>query len=272
MTDGWLPDDEDALDIEALPAMPIFKPARPAGGSSLNLTDITSTSDDGPKTAVTPDDAPRYSFGGGSTGEVTDSASQYRNKGKAKTYPKKTFKKKAIRDFDENPVRDDERPRLVKSAEGTVLWHLARRDMTVKQMRDKLKNKAMYPQDIIDAIIQKALDNNWLNDERYAENFTRSKQEYSKLGKRAIKMELMKKGIDSETASEAIVDIDSESEREQAMELVLKQLPKTQNLDKQKRINRILGMLARKGYPSDIAYSVIREAMDAEIIDDDLNI
>jgi len=267
MEENWLPDDSDALDIESLP-----KPAtaRKPVSSTLDLTSITETVGESGR-AVSVDDAPRYSFGGGSTGEVTDSSSQYRNT-KKKSYPKKTFKKKVIRDFDENPLTEDELPRLIKSAEGTVLWHLARRDMTVKQMRDKLKNKGMYTQEIMDAIIQKAIDNNWLNDERYAENFTRSKKEYAKLGKRAIKMELIKKGIDSETANEALQDIDSDDEREQAMELVLKQLPRTQNLEKQKRINRLLGMLARKGYPSDIAYSVIREALDAEIIDEDLTV
>lgn len=267
MEDSWLPDEDDAVDLNSLPKPPTpKKPNNTASTSHLNLTTI-SGEDNQPSASV--DDAPRYSFGSAPTGNITggvdDAPRVYKSK---KSYSKKTYKKKVERNWDDNPATDEELPRLMKSAEGTVLWHLARREMTVKMLRDKLKAKNKYPQHIIDAILQKCIDNNWVNDERYAESFTRSKKEYNKLGKNAIKRELILKGVDSETAAAAVADIDNETEREAAMQLVLKQLPKTQNLEKQKRINRLLGMLARKGYPSDIAFSVIREALDAEIVED----
>ena len=269
--EDWLPDESEAVDLDNLP-----KPAAPRRKTEetapvfdgLSLTPITGSEKE--RSVDVNEDAPKYSFGNGSTGFVTggvdDAPKNY--KGKKKEYPKRQYKAKPKRDWEEKPATDEERPRLLKSAEGTVLWHLARREMTVKMLRDKLNAKGKYPKDIIDEMLQKCIDNNWVNDTRYAESFTRSKKEYSKLGKNAIKRELMLKGVDSETAAEAVSDIDSESEREAAMELVLKQLPKTVNLEKQKRINRILGMLARKGYPSDIAFSVIREALDAEIIEE----
>jgi regulatory protein len=268
--DSWLPDEDDAVDLSALPKPAAFKP-KPAAevevSTGLSLTPITGE-DNQPSVSV--DDAPKYSFGGSSTGIITGGVDDAPKNYKKKKFPeRKPYKKKIERDWEEKPATDDELPRLMKSAEGTVLWHLARREMTVKMLRDKLKAKNKYPNHVIEAMLQKCIDNNWVNDERYAESFTRSKKEYSKLGKNAIKRELMLKGVDSETAAAAVADIDNETEREAAMQLVLKQLPKTQNLEKQKRVNRLLGMLARKGYPSDIAFSVIREALDAEIIEED---
>jgi regulatory protein len=272
--EDWLPDEADAVDLAAIPKP--YAPRRKVEpvtdvqvSDGLSLTPMTYESNE-PSVDVN-ENAPRYSFGNASTGVVTGGVDDAPKNYKKKNFPdkRKTYKPKAVRDWEERPASDDEMPRLMKSAEGTVLWHLARREMTVKMLRDKLKAKNKYPQHVIDAMLQKCIDNNWVNDERYAESFTRSKLEYNKLGKNAIKRELIMKGVDAETAAEAVADIDSETEREQAMELVLKQLPKTVNLEKQKRVNRILGMLARKGYPSDIAFSVIREAIDAEIIDEE---
>lgn len=271
--EDWLPDEADAVDLTAIPKPPApRRKVEPVIDSPVNdglsLTPITGA--DKERSVDVNEDAPKYSFGNSSTGFITGGVDEA-PKNYKKKFPekRKTYKPKSTRDWEEKPATDDELPRLMKSAEGTVLWHLARREMTVKMLRDKLKAKNKYPQHVIDAMLQKCIDNNWVNDERYAESFTRSKLEYGKLGKNAIKRELMLKGVDAETAAEAVADIDRDSEREAAMELVMKQLPKTQNLEKQKRVNRILGMLARKGYPSDIAYSVIREAIDSEIIDEE---
>jgi regulatory protein len=269
--EDWLPDESDAVDLSSTPkpAAPRRKSADAPVFDGISLTPITGSERE--RSVDVNEDAPKYSFGKASTGFVTggvdDEPKVY--KGKKKEFKPRQYKAKPKRDWEEKPAEADERPRLLKSAEGTAVWHLARREMTVKMVKDKLLAKGKYPKDIIEEILQKCIDNNWVNDERFAENFTRSKQEYNKLGKNAIKRELMLKGIDSETAAEAVSDIDSESERDAAMELVMNQLPKTVNLEKQKRINRILGMLARKGYPSDIAFSVIREALDAEIIDEE---
>lgn len=258
----WMPDEADSVDIESLPLASNFKARKPAeenmyepkaGTFSLGLSDGSNRNDD----EVSNANKPNYG----------------NNKfGKTKYPQKKVYKKPEPRDFDENPVDEEERTRLLKRAEMTAVWHLARRDMTEKQVKEKLVKKGIFPPDVIQEMINKCIENNWLNDERYAENFTRSKQEYQKLGKNAIRMELIKKGIDSETASDAVSQINTEEERERAVALVQSKLYSTRNLDKQKRINRLLGLLARKGYSANIAYDVIREVLDAEIIDDDLTI
>ena len=276
--DSWLPDEADAVDLDSIPlATPSYKKVAPATPeydsygtdepARKNSYSKGKTSYSKKPSFVTPDDAPRYSFGGASSSDSNDSQKKYPEK----KYPaRKQWKKPEPRDFEENPVDAEERVKLLKRAEMTAVWHLARRDMTYKQVEDKLKNKGVFPPDVIQEMMDKCVTQRWVDDERYAENFVRSRSEDRKLGKNAIRMELIKKGVDRELIDNALEDVDRDSEYQHALELVEKQLPRTQNLEKQKRVARLLGMLARKGYPSDIAYAVIREAMDAEIIDDDL--
>ena len=283
--DSWLPDEADAIDLESLPApKPNYRKSAvqddstsssydsygsdaPTGGFKANSKFAKSYSNK-PKYA-TPDDTPRYSFGS-STG--SSSNDEGKKKYPEKKYPqKKQWKKPEPRDFDENPVDEEERVRLLKRAEMTAVWHLARRDMTYKQVEEKLKKKGVFPPDVIQEMMDKCVAQRWVDDERYAESFVRSRSEDRKLGKNAIRMELIKKGVDRDLIDNALEEVNTDDEYQHALELVEKQLPRTQNLEKQKRVARLLGLLARKGYSSSVAYAVIREAIDAEIIDDDLS-
>lgn len=259
--DSWLPDEADAVNIDEIPLKTPYSNSsrKPSDynmyepkttGFSLGLSDGSNRNDD----EVLNQNKPNYKN------------SKY---GKPKTYQKKQYKKPEPRDFDVNPVDAEERARLLKRAEMTAVWHLARQDMTYKQVEDKLKKKQVFPPDVIQEMMDKCVSQRWIDDERYAENFVQSRSQNRKLGKNAIRMELLKKGVDRETIDNALTTVDREDEYENALELVQKQLPRTANMDKQKRTARLLGMLARKGYPSDIAYAVIREAIDAEIVDDE---
>lgn len=265
VNDSWLPDEDDAIDLDNLPApKPTY--SKPAHNGASEKDIFSSKPGYKKKPAyVTPEDTPKYSFG-----NATSSNNEER-KYPEKKYPKRRqYKKVEPRDFDENPVDEEERVKLLKRAEMTAVWHLARRDMTYKQVEEKLKKKGVFPPDVIQEMMDKCVSQRWVDDERYAENFVRSRSEDRKLGKNAIRMELIKKGVDRDIIANALEDVNHDDEYQNALELVEKQLPRTQNLDKQKRVARLLGMLARKGYPSDIAYAVIREAIDAEIIDEDL--
>lgn len=249
--DSWLPDESDAVDLDNLPTKSNSR--KPANSNFYE-----------PSTKG-------FSLGV-PTRRTDDTEEPKPNKYNNKKYPQKRrqYKKVEPRDFDLNPVDDEERIKLLKRAEMTAVWHLARRDMTYKQVEEKLKKKGVFPPDVIQEMMDKCVTQRWVDDERYAENFVRSRSEDRKLGKNAIRMELIKKGVDRDIIDNALQDVNRDDEYQHALELVEKQLPRTANLDKQKRTARLLGMLARKGYPSDIAYAVIREAIDNEIIDDDV--
>ncbi|NED89123.1 recombination regulator RecX, partial [Streptomyces sp. SID11233] len=47
-------------------------------------------------------------------------------------------------------------------------------------------------------------------------------------------------------------------------ELVDRKLRATRGLDRDKRLRRLAGMLARKGYPEGLALRVVRQALESE--------
>ena len=78
---------------------------------------------------------------------------------------------------------------------------------------------------------------------------------------RALARELRTKGVDDETAR-ATLDRDRPRGRARpGRALVAKKLRSMHGLDATVQTRRLAGMLARKGYPSSVAFAVIREAL-----------
>jgi regulatory protein len=73
--------------------------------------------------------------------------------------------------------------------------------------------------------------------------------------------------VADETVKEAVSALDSEQEEHRAAELVARKLAATGSMDPEKRLRRLVGMLARKGYPPGLAFRVVKEALGAEIED-----
>ena len=81
------------------------------------------------------------------------------------------------------------------------------------------------------------------------------------LASRAVAAKLRGRGIDAEDVEAAVASIDRASEYDQARRLVAKRLPALRGLEPQVQARRLVGLLARKGYPSGLAYEVVRAAL-----------
>ncbi|WP_028862814.1 regulatory protein RecX [Psychromonas aquimarina] len=75
----------------------------------------------------------------------------------------------------------------------SAFWHLGRRDHSEKELREKISRKTDNQQ-WIETVISECLDNNYLNDARFIENFIRSAQNRG-FGLNRIKRDLQNKGI-----------------------------------------------------------------------------
>ena len=81
------------------------------------------------------------------------------------------------------------------------------------------------------------------------------------LARRALQQELRRKGVADDVAREALDEIDPADEEETARALVRKKLRAMQGLDPDKAIRRLVGALARKGYPPGLAFSVVKDEL-----------
>ncbi|OHT88055.1 recombinase RecX [Mycobacteroides saopaulense] len=104
-----------------------------------------------------------------------------------------------------------------------------------------------------------------INDADFATQWVRSRHTYSGKGKRALAAELRTKGVSAENAAAALAQIDADSERSRAEELVAKKL-RTENLDDGgvRAARRLVAMLARRGYGQSLAYDVVKIALASE--------
>ena len=88
-----------------------------------------------------------------------------------------------------------------KRAKKRALHLLEQMDRTEQQLREKLL-ASEYPQECVDDAIAYVKSFHYLDDQRYAETFTRYKKE--KLSRQQIKQKLMMKGVSRDIISEAV--------------------------------------------------------------------
>ncbi|WP_025779748.1 regulatory protein RecX [Brevibacterium sp. VCM10] len=143
-------------------------------------------------------------------------------------------------------------------AKKTAMNMLAMRDHSSDELRKKLLRRDLMPE-AIDVLIEKLQNSRLLNDEEFAHRFARAQRENRKLSRSVLKRELSKKGISPELAADAVADIDGEEEL--AREVAEKKAASTRRLDYAVRERRILGMLARRGFPSAICIKVTRDVL-----------
>ena len=103
-----------------------------------------------------------------------------------------------------------------------------------------------------------------INDSAFADAWVESRHHGRGLARRALAQELRTKGVDSTLIDAAVSQLDSEQEEATARELVARKLRSTRGLDREKRLRRLAGMLARKGYSEGMALRVVRQALEEE--------
>jgi regulatory protein len=138
---------------------------------------------------------------------------------------------------------------------------LAVRPRSQDELRQTLRRKG-FDDETSEPLLGKLVKAGLVDDAAFAEEWVRARHTYKGLARSALVMELKRKGVDSEIAAQAASEVDKESEEQRARELVRKKLRSLGgNIDEQTAIRRLLGMLARKGYPQGLSYSVIREEL-----------
>ncbi|MFE4056752.1 recombination regulator RecX [Streptomyces sp. NPDC059096] len=134
---------------------------------------------------------------------------------------------------------------------------------TRKQLADALEKREI-PQDIAEEVLSRFEDVGLINDAAFADAWVESRHHGRGLARRTLARELRTKGVESALIDEAVGQLDSEREEETARELVARKLRATRGLERDRRVRRLAGMLARKGYPEGMALRVVKRALEEE--------
>ncbi len=149
-----------------------------------------------------------------------------------------------------------------------LLDQLTGRARTRSELAKKLSAKGV-PDDVGSRLLDRFEEVGLVDDAGFAREWVEQRQSGRGLARRALAQELRRKGIDDEVAREALDDIDPEDEVEAARMLVRAKLRSVRSLERDKAVRRLVGMLARKGHSSPVAFRVVREelAVDLEDLD-----
>ncbi|WP_238343047.1 regulatory protein RecX [Nocardioides cynanchi] len=136
-----------------------------------------------------------------------------------------------------------------------------------QELRDKLAKRDV-PDELAERLLDRFGEVGLVDDEAFARAWVESRQRSRGLARRALAQELRRKGIDDETARTALDELDPDLETRAAHELVRKKARSMRNLDTAVATRRLVGMLARKGYPPGLAYRIVRDELGS-VTDDD---
>ncbi|NYG57346.1 regulatory protein [Nocardioides daedukensis] len=191
---------------------------------------------------------------GGAWGEGGRSGNRRRGSGRTQEPPE---------DRDLGPEPDHE-----AVARKILLDQLTGQARSRAELATKLAKKDV-PEDIATTLLDRFEEVGLIDDEAFARAWIASRQPGKGLARRALAQELRRKGIDDEVARDALDEIDPDDEESAARLLVRKKLRTMRALEPNVATRRLVGMLARKGYPPGLAFRVVREELNADPDDPD---
>ena len=150
-----------------------------------------------------------------------------------------------------------------------LLDQLTGRARTRSELADKLAGRNV-PDEVAVRLLDRFEEVGLIDDAGFAREWVEQRQSGRGLARRALAQELRRKGIDDELAREVLDEVDPDDEVEAARMLVRAKLRSMRNLDRDKAVRRLVGMLARKGHSSGVAYRVVKEELDIDLQDPDL--
>lgn len=146
-------------------------------------------------------------------------------------------------------------------AKAIVLRQLSMAPRSRAQLEKKLRQRGC-DDEVAARVLDRMTEVGLIDDEAYAQMLVRSRQSGKGLARRALAHELRRQGIDQEVAEVALAHVAAGDERVKAEQLVTKKLRTMRGLAPDVQARRLAGMLARKGYPGELSWRVIRDAID----------
>lgn len=127
-----------------------------------------------------------------------------------------------------------------------------------KEVRSKLREMRMIPE-AIDHILAHLIQNNYLNEERFAQHFARGKFRIKNWGRNRILSELKQRDISPYTIKKALKVIEEEEYLEVFNELAGKRWQQLTDNNLQKKKRKLMDYLLYRGWESTLIYAKVEE-------------
>ncbi|PXW33607.1 UNVERIFIED_CONTAM: regulatory protein [Williamsia faeni] len=163
-------------------------------------------------------------------------------------------------------------PRSLASGTGASAYDAALRLLGVRarsraELRGRLKDKDFPPFEI-DSVMERLDRAGLLDDADFAEQWVRSRHLHSGKGRTALRHELRQKGVVDRVIEQAIGQVDDDTERERAADLLRRKTSRLGAEDvsdresRDKHTRRLVAMLARRGYAPSLAFELVKTRLN----------
>ncbi len=158
------------------------------------------------------------------------------------------------------PPGSDEARDPAELAREICLRQLAVRPRTRAELATALARRGIAPEVAV-SVLDRYDEVGIIDDAAFARAWVSSRHHGRGLATRALANELRQRGVDKELADAALDELDPETEVATARDLVDRKLRGAGNAAPDALFRRMVGMLARKGYPPGLAIRVVKEAL-----------
>jgi regulatory protein len=148
-----------------------------------------------------------------------------------------------------------------ESAARTICLRLLDRRARTRAELTTALTKRGIPDDAAQRVLDRFAEVGLVDDGALADGYALAQHRERGLAGRAVAAKLRQRGIADDTVREALAQIDHDSEREMARRLVERKLRSLAGVEPHAAARRLVGMLARKGYPPGLAYDVVRASL-----------
>lgn len=149
----------------------------------------------------------------------------------------------------------------VKEATIKLMQYCAYRDRSHKEVEEKLREMRMIPAAQEQIIIQ-LMQEDFLNEERFARSFVRGKFRIKKWGRIKIKLELKSREISTPIIKLALTEIEEKDYTKTLYEVAEKKIRLIKEPDPYKKRQKLSNFLLQKGFEPQLVYPVSEELIN----------
>ena len=137
-------------------------------------------------------------------------------------------------------------------------YYCSYQDRCHKEVEQKLNSFTLITE-LKEKVIVHLIENNFINEERFAKSFVRGKHNYKFWGKNRIVNELKFRNISSRIITIALKEIPEETYQENFHQLAEKHWNSITERKGQKKNKKFVDFLLRKGYETSLIYEKLKE-------------
>ena len=162
---------------------------------------------------------------------------------------------KEVEPFEERKPRE-RKPKSAEQALAALMRLCARSE---KSSGDALRLMRTWevPEGARQSVLQKLIDQRFIDDRRYAEAYTREKSSLAGWGKRKIALQLKQKGVSRDIVDEVLASLNTDEQSERLADKLRRKMRSTKASNQYELRGKLLRYALSLGYDYDMATSAI---------------